>query len=109
MDLGSTIGEGAPDSDGYVRASESNEAELFEPTLFLYDAYPGGIGLSEPLYLLHELLVRRTRELIAGCSCEKGCPSCVGPVGEIGERAKEVAIAILDRLQIRDTKFEIRD
>jgi DEAD/DEAH box helicase domain-containing protein len=109
MDLGSTIGEGAPDANGSVRAAEAGESELFEPTLFLYDAYPGGIGLSEPLYHLHELLVHRTRELIAGCSCEKGCPSCVGPVGEIGERAKEVAIAILNRLQSGDSKFEIRD
>ena len=27
-----------------------NEKELFEPNLYLYDAYPGGIGFSEPLY-----------------------------------------------------------
>jgi DEAD/DEAH box helicase domain-containing protein len=92
MDLGSTIGEGAP----------AREGPLFEPTLYLYDAYPGGIGLSEPLFSIHDLLVLRTRELIAGCPCEKGCPSCVGPAGETGERAKEAALAILERLSIRD-------
>jgi DEAD/DEAH box helicase domain-containing protein len=111
MDLGSTIGEGAPDSGessdkGVMKAGQE---EFFEPTLYLYDAYPGGIGLSEPLFHLHDLLISRTRELIASCPCEKGCPSCVGPVGETGERAKESALAILDRLGIRDAKLEIRD
>jgi DEAD/DEAH box helicase domain-containing protein len=106
MDLGATIGEGAMEEDEALAAwrgsPESVEKELFEPTLYLYDAYPGGIGLSEPLFQLHELLVLRTRELIAGCQCEKGCPSCVGPVGEIGERAKEAALAILERLSVRE-------
>ena len=86
---------------------EATEGEFFEPTLYLYDAYPGGIGLSEPLFHLHELLIRRTRELIAGCPCEKGCPSCVGPAGETGERAKEAALAILERLLLPDSRSRI--
>jgi DEAD/DEAH box helicase domain-containing protein len=109
MDLGSTIGEGAPDAEEFSGGLPSGEKIFFEPTLYLHDAYPGGIGLSEPLYHLHEDLVVRTRELIAGCGCEKGCPSCVGPVGETGEHAKEAALAILDRLSSRDSRFEIRD
>jgi len=72
--------------------------EIFEPNLYLYDAYPGGIGFSEPLFRAHELLVQKTRELIAGCGCEAGCPSCVGPAGDLAPRAKEAALAILDRL-----------
>ena len=74
------------------------EAELFEPTLYLYDAYPCGIGLSRPLFEMYDLLLARTREMIEGCTCEKGCPSCVGPAGEAGERTKEVALAILAKL-----------
>jgi DEAD/DEAH box helicase domain-containing protein len=74
------------------------EKEFFEPNLYLYDAYPGGIGFSEPLYRTHSLLLSKTRELIAACPCENGCPSCVGPVGERGERAKEAALAILSRM-----------
>ena len=113
MDLGATIGEGAPESGEDPRewpgTPESAEGEFFEPTLYLYDAYPGGIGLSEPLFHLHDLLIRRTRELIASCPCEKGCPSCVGPAGETGERAKEAALAILDRLSIPDSRFQIRE
>ena len=73
--------------------------EFFEPNLYLYDAYPGGIGFSEPLFRTHDLLVQETRDLIAACPCEQGCPSCVGPAGDLAPRAKEAAFAILDRLR----------
>ena len=59
---------------------------------------PGGIGFSEPLYQEHELLMHRTRKLIATCECAQGCPSCVGPAGDLAPRAKEAALAILERL-----------
>ena len=72
--------------------------EFFEPNLYLFDAYPGGIGFSEPLYRAHELLLAKTRELIAGCGCESGCPSCVGPAGDLAPRAKEAALAILGKV-----------
>jgi len=75
-----------------------DEKEFFEPNLYLYDAYPSGIGFSEPLYRVHDLLLEKTRELIASCPCDKGCPSCVGPSGMKTERAKEAALAILNRL-----------
>ena len=79
-------------------ATSTNVREFFEPNLYLYDAYPGGIGFSEPLFRTHDLLVQKTRELIAACPCEQGCPSCVGPAGDLAPRAKEAALAILDRL-----------
>src|SRR5258707_12784537 len=65
------------------------EKEFFDPNLYLFDAYPGGIGFSEPLYRAHELLMVQTRELIVGCGCESGCPSCVGPAGEFAPRAEK--------------------
>jgi DEAD/DEAH box helicase domain-containing protein len=68
----------------------------YEPNVFIYDAYPGGIGLSEPLYRLHDRLLAESRSLIASCRCGDGCPSCVGPAGEVGSRGKEVALALLD-------------
>jgi DEAD/DEAH box helicase domain-containing protein len=76
----------------------SDGKQFFEPNLYLYDAFPGGVGFSEPLFRAHDLLVRQTRELISGCPCDFGCPSCVGPTGELAPRAKEAALAILDRL-----------
>ncbi|MGA8143847.1 MAG: Zn-binding domain-containing protein, partial [Candidatus Acidiferrales bacterium] len=105
-DLGTAVGERPPSpgiETGWVEypgaAGEMAEMEeFFEPNLYLYDAYPGGIGFSEPLYRAHELLLRRTRELIAACPCESGCPSCVGPAGEKSEKTKEAALAILEKL-----------
>jgi len=76
-------------------ALSEETAAVFEPNLYLYDAYPGGIGQSAPLYRMTPRLLRQTAELLAGCGCEAGCPSCVGPAGEIGERGKEVAARIL--------------
>jgi DEAD/DEAH box helicase domain-containing protein len=76
--------------------AEPPPGEDYEPSVFIYDAYPGGIGLSEPLYRLHDRLLRESRALVAGCPCRDGCPSCVGPVGEVGSRGKEVALRILD-------------
>jgi DEAD/DEAH box helicase domain-containing protein len=61
----------------------------------VYDNYPGGIGFSEPLFALHDRLLTDTRGLIERCPCETGCPSCVGPVGQTGPRAKPVALALL--------------
>jgi DEAD/DEAH box helicase domain-containing protein len=106
-DLGTAIGERPPSPGSEIEWEEAAspeaiaalaEKEFFEPNLYLYDAYPGGIGFSEPLYRAHDILLAKTRELIAACHCENGCPSCVGPVGERGERAKEAALAILSRL-----------
>jgi DEAD/DEAH box helicase domain-containing protein len=110
-DLGTAIGE-RPPTPGVIAGRDGWEAppdlaemragapekEFFEPNLYLYDAYPGGIGFSEPLFRAHSLLLAKTRELIAGCTCSKGCPSCVGPSGEGSERGKEAALTILERL-----------
>lgn len=108
-DLGTAIGERPPAPDSGIEAddftpsrlrdaSASGLKEFFEPNLYLFDAYSGGIGFSEPLFRAHDLLTRKTRELIAACACDEGCPSCVGPAGDLAPRAKEAALAILDRL-----------
>jgi DEAD/DEAH box helicase domain-containing protein len=76
----------------------SGALETFEPNLYLYDMYPGGVGQSAPLYRLAPRLLQQTAELLAACGCEAGCPSCVGPAGEVGERGKEVAARILGEL-----------
>ena len=70
----------------------------FEPNLYLYDNYPGGIGQSSALYKLAPRLLDGAAKLLVACPCEAGCPSCVGPIGEVGERGKEVAGRILKEL-----------
>ena len=69
-----------------------------KPTLFLYDTYPGGVGLSEKAYHMQELLLEHALDIARGCWCESGCPSCVGPVSQVGEHGKADAIAILKEL-----------
>ncbi|HKV05780.1 MAG TPA: DEAD/DEAH box helicase [Candidatus Acidoferrales bacterium] len=103
-DLGTAVGE-RPASAGvdtkwaeYEATAPSEVVTFFEPNLYLYDAYPGGIGFSEPLYRVHDILLQKTRELIQACPCDNGCPSCVGPAGVRSERTKEAALAILNRL-----------
>jgi DEAD/DEAH box helicase domain-containing protein len=71
---------------------------IFEPNLFLYDNYPGGIGLSRPLFEMHSRILEETARLVRSCPCEEGCPSCVGPKGETGDLSKQVAQEILTRL-----------
>ena len=73
----------------------SGSLEAWNPNLYLYDSYSGGVGLSGPLYRLSDRLLRQSAELIEGCGCDSGCPACVGPAGEIGEKGKQAAAAIL--------------
>ncbi|HSJ56986.1 MAG TPA: Zn-binding domain-containing protein, partial [Anaerolineae bacterium] len=68
------------------------------PTVTIYDNAPGGLGFSEGLYALHETLQRGARELVTNCRCTQGCPSCVGPVLEVGAGAKENCLRLLDLL-----------
>jgi len=48
-----------------------------EPTIFIYDVYKGGIGLSEKLYEVLPELLATTLNLIQDCKCTDGCPSCI--------------------------------
>jgi DEAD/DEAH box helicase domain-containing protein len=67
-DIGRTLGseDGPIDHEGY------------RPTLFLYDALPGGVGLARRIFERAEELFSRARRLIAGCGCKSGCPACIG-------------------------------
>ena len=64
--------------DGNI--SDISRAERFIPTVYLYDNYPGGVGLSEPLWKRQAELLKRAIELVKECDCKSGCPACVGPV-----------------------------
>jgi DEAD/DEAH box helicase domain-containing protein len=68
------------------------------PTLYLYDAVPGGVGLTERLFTLIDQLVLACRGLVDGCRCADGCPACVGPVTEVGPRGKAVVGELLAAL-----------
>lgn len=69
-----------------------------EPTLFLYDNYPGGMGFADRLYELHEELLRQALKMLESCECESGCPSCVGPALENGEDGKRLTRKVLEAM-----------
>jgi DEAD/DEAH box helicase domain-containing protein len=96
QDIGVSIGSGEQSDEVDPRSAPISLPD--EPRIFIYDNYPGGIGFSQPLFAMHADLLARTRAMIAGCSCERGCPTCVGPIGDAGPLAKLVALRILDLL-----------
>ena len=65
------------------------------PTIFLYDRVQGGVGLSELLFEAHRDLFGAALDVVTRCSCELGCPACVGPVAEVGLQGKAVAAKLL--------------
>ncbi|HQY82650.1 MAG TPA: DEAD/DEAH box helicase [Thermomonas sp.] len=75
----------------------------FQPTVYLYDNYPGGVGLSEPLFARQAELLLRAQALVQDCGCRAGCPSCVGPVLDdavpLDEGPRQLALRVLRALQ----------
>jgi DEAD/DEAH box helicase domain-containing protein len=51
------------------------------PSLYIYDKYPGGTGLTENLSTRMDTLLSAIFEALTRCPCKTGCPSCVGPAG----------------------------
>lgn len=84
-------------SDGPAPPVPLSEGGLLEePSIFLYDRYPGGVGFSERLFDLTDELLRHAKRLLTDCDCEAGCPRCVGPVELVTEGGKAAAHRILD-------------
>lgn len=73
---------------------------LERPVVYLYEAVPGGVGLSPRLFGRHAELVRGARELVAACPCRDGCPACVGPRSETGGDARRLAQRLLALLEV---------
>ncbi len=105
-DVGAWLGDGSPSQAGQVVTRETMRAQLlqgetFTPTIYLYDNQPGGIGLAERIFEVLPELLTRGLETLEACGCRSGCPSCVGPVNEVGRQAKPIAAGILKRLVAR--------
>src|SRR5690606_6968698 len=102
-DIGQTLGDGAdpagepgsglpPGRDPFAGRTGS-----FDPTVFLFDAHPGGVGLAPRIYERAQELVGRAETLIERCPCPRGCPACVGP-GEDASPRKALALRLLRAL-----------
>ncbi|MFD2111826.1 DEAD/DEAH box helicase [Thiorhodococcus fuscus] len=115
-DLGRAVGDGqgtwfavvGNDGRGQMRGPDNEPLEVdgagrFEPTLFLYDNYPGGVGLSAPLYDDAWQLLGDARDLVAGCACQGGCPACVGPIlagdEDLVSTPRQTALVVLELLK----------
>jgi DEAD/DEAH box helicase domain-containing protein len=105
-DIGRTLGDGAeggedPGAPLPGRDPHGKRTGGIDPTVFLFDAVPGGVGLAERMFERAAALVESARALIAGCPCERGCPACIGPTEARGR--KELALAVLGRIGGRPT------
>ncbi len=80
-------------------AMDPTQLQQFTPTLFLYDNYPGGIGITAPLYESRAAIITDAQQLVSACECAQGCPSCIGPIlasDEVrGYSPKQVALQVL--------------
>ncbi|PKR85868.1 DEAD/DEAH box helicase [Heyndrickxia camelliae] len=69
-----------------------------KPTVFLYDRYPGGIGLSEKVYENITEIINRAKELVMSCPCQNGCPSCIG-IEHTTKNAKRLVSTLLTYME----------
>ena len=117
-DLGKAVGSG--DSEWSAQVSAKGRGEMrtgsgeivdpavlahFAPAVYLYDNYPGGIGMSRPLFERAGELVAAAFGLIAGCRCGAGCPACIGPILHSDEARvpKANALRVLELLREQGT------
>ncbi len=111
-DIGQTLGDGGSDA-GHDEAQGGGEAPGrnpsagklggFDPTVFLFDAHPGGVGLAPRIFERAEELLERASLLVEHCPCPSGCPACVGPVAEHAQ-TKSVAVDILREIGIPEQR-----
>ncbi len=69
-----------------------------KPTIILYDNCPGGVGLAHKAFGMQQMLLDEALQIVQDCECPFGCPSCAGPMGEIGTTGKRTAIELLKAL-----------
>ncbi len=78
-DLGHVMGERL--GEGELPQRGDADGAGFDPTLFVFDRVPGGVGLATRLFGDRDALLTRARSLIELCPCESGCPACIGAAG----------------------------
>jgi len=66
-----------------------------KPTIYLYDNCPGGVGLSDRIFEMDDMILREAKAQLAACPCIGGCPSCVGASAQ---GTKQVLLSLLNQL-----------
>ncbi len=85
-------------TDVRVQSEQNLTLAQGRPGIVMYDAFPGGIGLSEKLFTLLPHMLQEAQDIVLHCNCQDGCPACVGPVAEQGSGSRLYVIALLKEL-----------
>ncbi|MFZ5979616.1 MAG: DEAD/DEAH box helicase [Candidatus Zixiibacteriota bacterium] len=67
-----------------------------QPTVYIYENIPGGVGLSDKLFAEADKLFEASLQAVRKCPCPSGCPTCVGPPMEVGDDGKDGVIKLLE-------------
>jgi DEAD/DEAH box helicase domain-containing protein len=79
------------------------------PIAMLYEQIPAGIGFSSRLFQRYSVLLKMAFQAVHDCTCQNGCPSCVGPGGELGSGGKVETLAMLSALNLDQQTTKIRE
>jgi DEAD/DEAH box helicase domain-containing protein len=99
-DLGVSVVDTLQDHKIYQRQLRRPETVdpsrlAFQPNIYLYDKYPGGIGFSKTLFDQRNNLLAAVESLVRSCACQNGCPSCIGAQSPYSGRTREVVLYLL--------------
>jgi len=106
-DLGSSVGsskgnwsvQANPLGSIEISGNPSTKAPGHLVDFFIYDRYPGGIGLAESLFDRYPTMIRTALKLVDECECTYGCPGCIGPIITHRPTVKETALTLLKSLE----------
>lgn len=84
------------------RQSDVPARDAFQPNIYLYDKYPGGIGFSKTIYEMHQTIFQSVQSLVQNCDCVNGCPSCIGAPLIYSRNAKEGVLYLLKVCQSQE-------
>jgi DEAD/DEAH box helicase domain-containing protein len=70
-----------------------------QPTIYIYDSIPGGVGFSRRIYDMFDNIVEGAVSILEKCPCKDGCPSCIGPTIDTGDGGKDGALRVLGILK----------
>jgi DEAD/DEAH box helicase domain-containing protein len=90
---------------GGVSTKDGGELSSNWPVIYIYDGFPGGIGISESLYSILIELMKKTKKLITSCRCKEQCPACIQSpkCGNLNEPLDKLgAVKLLDLLITSD-------
>jgi DEAD/DEAH box helicase domain-containing protein len=69
------------------------------PTVTLHEVVPGGVGLADRCFDVFSRVLDVMARVVARCSCERGCPACVGTEEQVGPEGKATVRVLLDALR----------